>query len=253
MRSRALIVIVALIMGLMAAMGVFIYINNVKTQVKEEGKLVEVLVAKKNIPPGLSMEDILNRDMADTEKVPQKYVASDAISSPEKVREQYSVISISEGEQLTVSKFRASTKTGLAYKIPDNLRAVSVAVDEVIGVADMIRPGDHVDIIATLSFPSYTGTTGKNVVTRVLLQNIEVLAVGREITSIEVEKEDAETTNETKAQETVKRTVTFAVSSSDAEKLVFAEEEGSVWLALLPATEAKTVSTGGQTYDSIFK
>lgn len=256
MRSRALIVIVALVLGLFAVVGVLIYISGIRAQVKEEGKLVEVLVAKKNIPPGISIEDMLNRDMIATKKVPQRYVASDAISSPEKVREQCSVIGLSKGEQLTMGKFRAPSKAGLAYKIPDNLRAISIAVDEVIGVAGMIRPGDHVDIIATLSFPSYPGATEESVITRVLLQNVEVLAVGGEITGIEAEEEEEKAEGglrETKKQEPAKRTITLAVSSPDAEKLVFAEEEGSVWLTLLPATEAETVSTGGQTYDSIFR
>jgi len=158
--------------------------------------------------------------------------------------------------------------------------AVSIPFNEIIGVSNLINVGDRVNIIATffpeegLSFESLapveeeqpgeeivnTGTEEilegvKQDTTKTLLWNIEVLYIGTRITTTD---ETAGTggifggQQETSAGSIEINTVTLAVTPEDSERLVFSEEVGSVWLALVPTDGIEEEETDGATLDNIF-
>lgn len=103
--------------------------------------------------------------------------------------------------------------------------AISIPVGEVVGVSDKINPGDRVTVIAT-----FTPGPGGSDVTRILLQNVEVLATSAEIQRTSKKPEIGN------ASSLGKKTITLAVPPANAEKLVFAEEKGHVWIALMPTS-----------------
>jgi pilus assembly protein CpaB len=129
---------------------------------------------------------------------------------------------------------------GLPAVIPEGMRAVSVAVNEVIGVAGFVQPGTMVDVLATGS----PGGGGGATVTKTVLENVKVLAAGQQI------QQDAEGKPHTVP------VVTLLVTPADADKLTMAATQGRIQLALRntidtqkvnppPVLEAELFSAGG--------
>jgi pilus assembly protein CpaB len=119
---------------------------------------------------------------------------------------------------------------GLPPVIPPGLRAVSVRVNEVIGVAGYVLPGTHVDVVATVS------PTEKQVdmTSKVILTNVLVLAAGTKI--------DRETDKNKPIPVTV---VTLLVAPDEAERLTLAASEGKIQLALRNPLDKTTPLTKG--------
>lgn len=241
MRSRFAILVIAVILALSGTVSAAIYLQNVKAQVEEGGKLIEVLVARKTIPAGTSTEDLTDKNLIVTRKIPKKYAAEQALSSTQQFKDKALIVSLSEGEQLTQNKFQSRADAELSFRIPPGLVAISIPVDEIVGVSNSISPGDRISVIATFS-PGAGGTD----VTRIFLQNIEVL-------SASASSEDSRKSGLTQRSALGKKTVILALAPADAEKLVFAEEKGNVWLILLPRGGGQVSPTPGQTLQTIFE
>jgi len=106
---------------------------------------------------------------------------------------------------------------GLAPVIPDGMRAVSVRVNEVIGVAGYVLPGTRVDVLATAS----PNGQSQEVTTKLILSNVQVLTAG---TRMEQDQEKGKP-----MQVTV---VTLLVFPEQSERLALASTEGKIQLAL---------------------
>ena len=119
---------------------------------------------------------------------------------------------------------------GLPPVIPVGLRAVSVRVNEVIGVAGYVLPGTRVDVVATVSPDGRPETT----TSKVILANVEVLAAGTRIDQ-DIDRDDP-------IQVTV---VTLLVTPQQAEKLALASTEGKIQLALRNPADLETPTTPG--------
>ena len=215
------LLVIAVVLSLMTAILVYNYLHGVTNgQVGKEG--ISVIVAKVDIAPKTK----ITPDMVSEVKVPPEYVQPGAVTSLDKVvgivvREQ-----IVSGEQVSERRLvREGKSVGFTGIIPRDKRAVTVAVNEVTGVAGFVKAGDYTDIIVTFD----TATVGDNV-SHVLLQNILVLAANRD-TEIGV----TDTTVKESTKEISKTgTVTMAVTPDEAAKLTLAEERGKIRLVLRP-------------------
>jgi pilus assembly protein CpaB len=119
--------------------------------------------------------------------------------------------------------------SGLAALIPDNMRALAVRVDDVVGVAGFVHPEDHVDVLVTIR-PERGEPTAK-----VILQNVKVLAVGMQV--------DVEDKNRGKA---IPVTVaTLLVTPEQSEKLALASVQGKLLLTLRSWSDQGEVVTTG--------
>jgi pilus assembly protein CpaB len=119
---------------------------------------------------------------------------------------------------------------GLPPAIPPGLRAVSVRVNEVIGVAGYVLPGTRVDVVVTVS-PSGQSA---DMTSKVILTNVQVLAAGTKI--------ERDTDKNKPMPVTV---VTLLVNPDEAERLTLASSEGKIQLALRNPLDTQTVSTHG--------
>ena len=215
------LLVIAVVLSLMTAILVYNYLQGVTNgQVGKEG--ISVIVAKVDIAPKTK----ITPDMVSEVKVPPEYVQPGAVTSLDKVvgtlvREQ-----IVSGEQVSERRLvREGKSVGFTGIIPRDKRAMTVAVNEVTGVAGFVKAGDYTDIIVTFD----TATVGDNV-SHVLLQNILVLAANRD-TEIGV----TDTTVKESTKEISKTgTVTMAVTPDEAAKLTLAEERGKIRLVLRP-------------------
>lgn len=214
------ILLLALVFGAAAAFGVFQYLNGVKAAYVEQGDFVPVAVAKQRIAP----KTRVSADMFTMQEIPSRYVNDDAVVEPSAITGKLTKTAIFPGEQILKSKIKGQDDPPdeLAYAIPDGYRALTVAVNEVSGLAGMIRPGDSVDVFVTFQ-------DANAVMTSLVLQKIQVLAVDRvlDATSGDREKENS--------------TVTLAVTPQQAQPLVLSTEKGSIRLMMRPPADQGTV------------
>ena len=128
------------------------------------------------------------------------------------------IVSMVKNEPVLAAKLASKEAgAGLPPVIPEGMRAVSVRVNEVVGVAGYVLPGNRVDVVATASpTESRSDTTSK-----VVLSNVQVLTAG---TRMEHNQEDNQPTQVT--------VVTLLVNPEQAERLALASTEGKIQLAL---------------------
>lgn len=289
MKLRIILLILALIIGAVAVYGVFVYISSMRASIEEEIEKVEVLVALQNIPRETTVETLIEQELVVPMGIPRMYLAEGVLTSLESYRGYVTANHINKGEQITTTKLAKPEELGLAFVIPDNMIAVSIPIDEVVGVSNLINVGDRVNVIATFfpegeaaaasgeavsgeeqpieggeesqAFTQETeGTQESQVIlnkeiTKTLLWNVKVLYIGTRRVTRTTSGEDSGVfgvQTRTESASTEISTVTLAVSPEDSEKLVFSEEMGSVWLALVPAEGIEKEDTPGSTLDNIF-
>lgn len=143
--------------------------------------------------------------------------------------------SVMRGEPVLESKLTpAGTKGGLSAVIADGKRAITVRVNDVVGVAGFALPGSFVDIIVNTQKDNKTATGTEQSISKIVLEKILVLAVAQEVNR-----------DETKPK--VVNAVTLEVSPEEAEKLDLARSVGSLSLVLRNQTEGRPVDTAGAT------
>src|SRR5258708_32387484 len=213
-RMRVFMVFVlAVTAGGALAFGTYNYMQHLPTKtVSIPTRPVVVAASDLDIGTELSRGDIRIIDW------PANAVPADAFSDPKDVVGRGSGLPIIQNEPILTMKLASKEAgSGLPPAIPPGLRAVSVRVNEVIGVAGYVLPGTRVDVVATVS-PS-----GQNndMTSKVVLTNVQVLAAGTKI-----ERD----TERNKPQPV--SVVTLLVDPDEAERLTLASTEGKIQLAL---------------------
>src|SRR5262245_57141075 len=167
MRDKRLFVVLdlALVFGLIAAISVSRYMAKV------EGVSKSVVVAKVDIP----LSSKITVEQLASVQLPQGATPDGAFTSIDKVVGRVAVTNVSAREPLTESKLAPEgSAAGLSAVIPDGYRAVTVKVDEVVGIAGFVAPGSYVDVVAVVDPNDSTSKTGPT--SKIVLQHIKVLA-----------------------------------------------------------------------------
>jgi pilus assembly protein CpaB len=150
---------------------------------------------------------------------PANAVPANAISDPKDVIGRGIVLPVIQNEPILPNKLaQVGSGGGLPPAIPPGLRAVSVRVNEVIGVAGYVLPGTRVDVVATVS---PTGSSA-DMTSKVVLTNVQVLAAGTKI----------DRDGENRDKPIAVSVVTLLVNPDEAERLTLASTEGKIQLAL---------------------
>ena len=134
---------------------------------------------------------------------------------------------LAENEPIIESKLAPTAAgAGLAAVIPEGMRAMSVAVNDVVSVAGFVTPGTMVDVLVTGSVAGQ-GQTGQ--ITRTILENVRVLAAGQKVQQDQQGK-----------PQTVP-VITLLVAPEDAAKLAMASTQGKIQLALRNTVDTDVV------------
>lgn len=215
--ERKIAVVVAVILGAFAVLLTNVYFKKREAQFAVETKAV--LVAAKEIPSGA----VVDYEMLAFKSVPIKFIEPGALKAKELAVGKTALVAIMAGEQVLNTKL-ATPETGLtlASKTPPGKRAITIGFEATSAVGGMIRPGDHVDVLASFKKPPITLT---------LFQDILVLAVGTEMVPKQPKKEDA------KVQRPSKETITLALSPQEIQIFNVADEHGKIQLTLRPRIE----------------
>ncbi len=186
---------------------------------------VVVAAADLDIGAELTREDIRIIDW------PANAMPANALSDPKDVIGRGIVLPLIQNEPILPMKLASKEAgSGLPPAIPPGLRAVSVRVNEVIGVAGYVLPGTRVDVVATVS-PSGQTT---DMTSKVILTNVQVLAAGTKI--------ERDTDRNKPMPVSV---VTLLVNPEEAERLTLASTEGKIQLALRNPLDKAMPATRG--------
>jgi pilus assembly protein CpaB len=216
MRNKRFFIVLAgaLVFGLLAAVSVTRYLSSAQAYSKN---LNRVAVAKVAIPLGTKIipEQVM------VVQFPAESTPDGAYDSVEKLTGRVAVMNIAPREPITEARLApVGTAGGLSAVIPEGYRAMTVKVDDVVGISGFIMPGTLVDIVVVI-IPGDSGAQGQQPISKIVLQNIKVLANGQNIDKPEKERE----ANSVKA-------VTLLVTPEQAEKLALAASEGKLQLVM---------------------
>ena len=168
-------VIAAVVLGAIASFTLYRHLQGVEDQVYGDARQVEVVVASVDVPKGTSGDQAIASGLI-TKMMPAEFRPATAITTVDSIRGKVANLNLPTGtvvvENMFVDTALAVVNTN-AQLIPEGMVAVSISVDQVRGVAGLIRPGDKVNMI--IDDPSVPGTPTK----RVLFQNVDVLFVGQ--------------------------------------------------------------------------
>ncbi len=235
-RAVVIVAILAFAIAVVASVSLYNYLKGQEERVKiamEEAVATDkVVVAAREIPIGTPIEPALVR----TAEWPRTSMPEGAFRSTQEVQGRVAIQTIGKGDPITERKLRP--KEGppgiMTYKIPEGHRAMTVAVDQVSGVAGFITPGSMVDVILTSQPPGY-----KQKISKIIFQNVPVLATGQIIE----QRED---------KAVIVPTVTLDVTPEDAEKLTMATSTGSLRLLLRRTGDTELASTVGATITKVY-
>ncbi|MBN2404253.1 MAG: hypothetical protein JXE06_01580, partial [Coriobacteriia bacterium] len=127
MKSRLLILVAAIILGITAAVMTARYLDDASARLNAEAQPVQVMVATQDVPRGMTAEEMLGEGYVELQDVPRRYVADGAVSSVSMIEGKVLATSLSSGEQVTGARFKYPSAVGLAYSIPDGFVAMSIA------------------------------------------------------------------------------------------------------------------------------
>ncbi|MDP1809521.1 MAG: Flp pilus assembly protein CpaB [Actinomycetota bacterium] len=247
MRQRGIVIIIAILMGLLAAFMVTRYTGQAKTAALARAKMVDVITAKDNAPRGLTLDALFSRQLVEVKKVPREYVPISALGAKSDMGAKVLAVDVDAGEQLTAAKFKPAKEAGLAFTVPADKVAVAIPIDDMKAAGNLVKVGDLVNVVGTAKGPEGADMT------KTFLQKVSVLAVGSSLENPVGGSQTGLAAASAPSGTNGGRTVTLALSQADAEKLIFMQDQGRIWLTLLPSGKAAAVTTVGQTIDSVFK
>lgn len=218
-----------IVLGLLTALLVYGYLMQVRAAAVVED-LTTVVTASRKIPQGTK----LSSDMLRAVEMPAGYAHPFAVKDPKSIVGQFAIVDIWPEETILTAQL-ASEKTAneLPYKIPEETRAITIAVNQVSGVAGHIKPGHYVDVLLFYK----EGDQPENTKAITLLNNILVLAVGHDM-----QKKDGVQDSDN---------LTLAVTPRDAQLVTLAENIGRIKLVLRPSGEDARASLPPATLRSL--
>jgi pilus assembly protein CpaB len=170
---------------------------------------------------------VLKSDDLKTVNWPESDPLDGAHNQPGDVIGRTALYPISAGAPIQDEQLAAAgSGIGLSAEIPHGMRALSLRSDEIVGVAGFLFPGTHVDVLVT-----YIAQNSPAPVTSIVLQDVEVLAVGQRMEP------------DPKGKPLPVGVVTLLVSPGDAEKAVLASAQGKVQFVLRNSSDAAQVLT----------
>jgi Flp pilus assembly protein CpaB len=193
-----------------AAAGVFLFMKNVRQDAEKPTPMIGVVVSTRDIPANQNLDPLIDQNIFTTRSVPSDLVIDGVITDVYQLRGQRTAYPILAGEQISAARLAGDLQVaGGILGIPDGYQAASLTLEGQRSVSGAVREGDHVEVFGTFM-------KNDNQTTRVMIPDALVLAPGN-------------AANE--------NTLTLAVTPQDAARLIYAQEQGHVWLTLLPPNE----------------
>ncbi|TEB06996.1 SAF domain protein [Pelotomaculum schinkii] len=231
--KNKIILILAVVVGLAAAGGIYAFLDGLKRTYVVEGDFVKVVTARQRIPARTQVAS----QMIELKEIPAKYVNDRAAVDINEVTGKIVKSDILPGEQVLRDKLAKDKEDsdGLSFVVQPGKRAVTIAVNQVSGVAGLIKPGDRVDVFGTFDLQGQNQE--KASVNSLLIQNVDVLSVDQsaiQTAAGQDAKKNAATASD--------HTITLQVTPEQAEPLILCSEKGTIRLGLRSATDQDIIN-----------
>ena len=262
----------AIALGALTSFLAWRYVDQASQQATQKVEMTPVVVANVHIPA----RSVITPDLVRVQQVPAETAHVQAVHSLDEVVGKVARTELVADEAILSSRlYLQRGESGLAFMIPDGMRAISVGFTELIGSGGMVVPGDHVDVIGIFdargpiatpsptpgSAPVATQTADpkadqNTTLATIVLQNVQVLAVAQHLEGEDAgAKKDqgglsvpgAQSQQPPASQQRAEppaqpgaKTATLALSPQDALKMVLAEEKGRIRLALRRINDKST-------------
>jgi pilus assembly protein CpaB len=214
--------IISIFLGMVTTFMFYSYIQKQQpAPVVQQEKLVKVIVAKEDLSKYTSLQAEFLEEMYVSEKV----IHPNAIKNIEEAQSLITTATIAKGEIILKHHLQKveDEQRYISIKLAEGYKAVSIGVNFVQSVSNLIEPLDFVDVIFTKEQDN-----GK-ISTEILLNKVKVLAVDRRM----VEQKKGQEFMEYSA-------VTFELNSEDAVKVIKASQEGSIHLIVHSKVSTKS-------------
>lgn len=219
MQFRGLVVAIALVLAATATTAVYLYVQGVQERAETGGGEVSVIVSREDIPVGAEIDELISNGAFTTMSVSEDSLVTGAITDLSELEGKQAESAIVAGEQIPIARLEG-TLAGGTLGIPPGHEGVTVSLERPRTTGGAIRAGDNVTIYSTFS----SGPNNADAATITLVPDTQILAVSG--------ADEAVTPD---AAGNVQ--VTLALRPRETQKLIFAQEQGSIWFALLPPNE----------------
>jgi pilus assembly protein CpaB len=254
MDRRRILLVVAVLVAAVGSALVFLYTKGADTRAEEKFDTVEVLEATSVIAPGETFEDASAAGKLALEAVSKDALLDGYQTTTDSLGGTVSLGTIYPGEQIISAKWGASAVVQSSLQIPDGMMAISVNLTDPARVAGFVNPGSTVAI--------FVGGTTKYVAAQpgaatppdlpfaqLLLDKVLVLGVG---STTPVSTTTTDETGASTTEQLPRTLLTIAVSQDQAQKVMYASQNGELTFALL-TDSSKVAPAGPTTFDSLFK
>jgi Flp pilus assembly protein CpaB len=233
--KRMVILIAAVVVGALAAVALYSYVNGIEDRAYQGADRVSVYVVKGRISANTTGETAINQGLLVAKPVPRDLMPATAVVNPETIQAKFAKTDLEPGQIVVGSMFvdKVDTTSSWVAQLGADEVAVMINLDQVRGMAGILHPGDHVTMLVSLdgtegqapgSAPaagaSALGGTGPSM--RFLYSNVYVLAVGA--TGVSTTGNDAVP---------AAGPITFKMPLKAAEKVMLANSK--IYLVLEPA------------------
>jgi Flp pilus assembly protein CpaB len=246
MRSRGLVVAIAVVLAVAAAAAVILYTQGVKETAERGGALQTVIVSSVEIRANEALNPLVAQDVFKQIRVPQEALVAGAVTDIRQLEDATTTSTILANEQIPISRLSSGPRPN-ELGISEGHIAVAVELDAPQGGTGNVQPGDNISVFATYQNVQATGGNLRQAVnnpaavnasrkvdlpdfTVTLIPTVKVLRIQNPA----VDSETGEQNDSDRIR------ITLDLLPQDAQNLVFAQENGLVWLGLLPPDEEGT-------------
>jgi pilus assembly protein CpaB len=247
MQSRVLAILVAVVLALVATAALVVYVNGADRRAISGQEPRMVWVAAQLIKAGTSGQTARNTGQIKQIPVPNKNVVAGAVLSMPQIENRYAAVDIVAGEQLLLKRWVGAEDVAgrRLLQIEPGHQALAIEMDMVRQVAGFVTPGDKVSLVLSMKRPAPGGDLERS---QFLLQNVQVLAVGATALANSAAQGGGSRVNQGRGEVAA---VTLSIPDERVEQVVYAAENGSIYMTLLPPDAKDVPSDGGATAGNV--
>ena len=238
MDKRTIFLVIGVFFGLVAVLMIKGFIDQQRAEMerlKAEGELVEVVIAKVDIP----RETTVTKDMIAVVDANRNSLQPGDLTFLDSAIGQFAEVDILKGQHINANMVRSlGSYNFLSQGVPRGMRAITIPVNKLTAVEGLLKPGDNVDIIGTFQVPSGGGKVQPVVIT--VFQSVKILATNRNISPYRV-------------SQTID-TVTLALKPEDVKLLTYISDAGKIRLVLrAPLDDTKEYGYSAVTFETLLR
>lgn len=234
---RTLILIASVLVGALAAYALFVYVGGLEEEANGNATRVKVFKIVQDIPKGTFGDEAFAQGLIEEDAIAQEYRPATAITAAAQIDGLVAISDLPANQVVVSNQFvsQAASLSTFSSLLHDDEVAVTISIDQVRGVAGLLVPGDHVNMLVTTGADPNAPTDAGSIFTRparYLFQKVQILAIGQ---NRQLQPGESAPTNPdgTAATTSASGLLTFALPADAAQRI--ASIDGSAfYLTLVP-------------------